>query len=88
MVKRVIIAGRVQGVGFRYFVLRAARKSGVSGWVRNLPDGTVEVVYDDDKGDIESFERLIKKGPPTAKVESVYEDKVALEVNNGFTIKF
>jgi len=65
------VSGVVQGVGFRYFTLRIARELGLKGFVRNLPDGRVEVVAEGDK---EALARLIDKlhvGPWLARVESV-----------------
>jgi acylphosphatase len=69
--RRFVIAGRVQGVGFRWFTHDAAAREGVHGWVRNLADGSVEVVVE---GDIESIDRLeaaIRRGPASARVEQV-----------------
>ena len=57
------VAGRVQGVGFRYFVARTARGLGLSGYVRNLPDGTVEVAASGDRAALESLAALLEKGP-------------------------
>ncbi|ANF22569.1 acylphosphatase [Thermococcus piezophilus] len=65
------IYGRVQGVGFRWSMQREARKLGVSGWVKNMPDGTVEAVLE---GDLERVEALIgwaHQGPPLARVTRV-----------------
>ena len=69
-----IVTGRVQGVGFRYFVARAARGLGLSGYVRNLPDGTVEVVAAGDCAALETLAALLEKGPPGAIVKSVELD--------------
>ena len=69
----VIVRGRVQGVGFRYFVRERARTLRVAGWVRNLPDGAVEVLA---RGEREALDRLrtaIVAGPPGAKVTTVDE---------------
>ena len=68
------VAGRVQGVGFRYFVARAARRLGLSGYVRNLPDGTVEVAAAGSRGALDALVALLEKGPPGAVVESVKLD--------------
>ena len=67
--RRIVVHGRVQGVGFRYFVQRAAGRLGLAGSVANNPDGTVEIVVE---GDAEGIEQLIKqvwKGPPMSRVE-------------------
>ena len=66
-----IVKGLVQGVGYRFFVIRRAELLGLTGWVKNLPDGTVEVVAE---GDRELLEELIKelwKGPSAAQVTDV-----------------
>ena len=66
-----IVKGLVQGVGYRFFVIRRAELLGLTGWVKNLPDRTVEVVAE---GDRELLEELIKdlwKGPSAAQVTDV-----------------
>lgn len=65
------VHGRVQGVGFRHFAYQRARNLGLSGWVRNEPDGTVSAVAEGDRGDIESFIDELKKGPSSAAVDDV-----------------
>lgn len=67
--RRFIVAGRVQGVGFRYFTEDHARCEGLSGYVRNLADGGVEIVAEGDSEGLERFERAIRRGPPGARVE-------------------
>ena len=67
----VIITGRVQGVGFRWFVREAARRVGLAGWVYNRPDGAVEVAADGDEASIELLRRAIRTGPPGADVQDV-----------------
>ena len=67
----VIIYGRVQGVWFRAHTKKIADKLGIKGWVRNLPDGSVEAVFE---GNEESIEEMIKwchQGPPLARVDRV-----------------
>jgi acylphosphatase len=71
MRRRVIVHGRVQGVGFRYTLTRAARDRGAAGWVRNRPDGTVEAVFEGDPEGVESLVRLAGEGPRGAEVERV-----------------
>lgn len=70
------VYGRVQGVGFRYNTRREARRYGLSGWVRNEPDGTVEVRFEGDPESVHSFSEWLKKGPPGARVEKVEFKKV------------
>ena len=70
---RLRIEGRVQGVGFRYFVEREARRLGLSGWVRNAPDGSVEAEAEGDRGPLEDFIRSARQGPPASRVTRVEE---------------
>jgi acylphosphatase len=72
--RRYIISGRVQGVGFRYFTEATAQREGVAGWVRNLPDRSVEVVAEGDAEAVERFERAVRRGPPGARVDRVDVD--------------
>lgn len=65
------VHGRVQGVGFRYFVQREARKLGLHGWVRNLRSGAVEVVAEGTEADLRALLQVLRKGPPMAWVERV-----------------
>ena len=69
--RHVIVYGFVQGVGFRFAVERAARSRGVSGWVRNRPDGTVEAVFEGEREDVESLVDFCRRGPRGADVERV-----------------
>jgi acylphosphatase len=65
------INGLVQGVGFRYFVLEAAHRLGVAGWVRNLPDRQVEVVAEGDRARLEGLLAELQQGPPGSRVREV-----------------
>ena len=65
------VEGRVQGVGFRYFVESRANLYGLKGWVRNLPDGRVEVVAEGDEILLKELLEDIKKGPSLARVDKV-----------------
>ena len=67
----VFISGRVQGVFFRYETKRIALRLGVSGWIRNLPDGRVEAVFEGEKSDVEEMIRFCHVGPPGAIVKNV-----------------
>ena len=69
--RRFLVSGRVQGVGFRYFVDDAASHEGVRGWVRNLPDGRVEAEVEGDEDAVNRLEQKIRRGPPGARVEKV-----------------
>ncbi len=66
-----IISGEVQWVGFRAFAERHARRLGLKGFVRNLPDGTVEVVAEGEKTALEEFVQELRQGPHSARVENV-----------------
>jgi acylphosphatase len=69
--RRYLISGRVQGVGFRYFTEDTALREGVSGYVRNLPDGRVEAVVEGDVAAVARVEQALWNGPPGARVEQV-----------------
>lgn len=86
---RIVVRGRVQGVGFRWWLRERARELGLSGWVRNLPDGTVEVVAAGPRAAMQRLERLVESGPPGAAVaEVVREDLTASsELPFPFTIR-
>ncbi|HEY3085736.1 MAG TPA: acylphosphatase [Candidatus Dormibacteraeota bacterium] len=66
-----VVRGDVQGVGFRYFVQRKAQQLGLRGWVRNNDDGTVEVVAEGERGDLDQLKRALDEGPRMARVDSV-----------------
>lgn len=66
------ISGRVQGVGFRWFVREEARRLGLAGWVRNLPTGDVELVAEGAPDALDALARTIGQGPPGARVELVH----------------
>lgn len=70
---RVVVTGRVQGVGFRMWTAGKSRALGLSGWVRNRPDGTVEAVAEGPADILDTWLRLLRDGPPMAYVESVDE---------------
>jgi acylphosphatase len=67
----VIISGRVQGVFFRVETQRAAERFGVSGWVRNRPDGTVEAVFEGGQQAVDAVVQWCREGPNLAVVENV-----------------
>ncbi|HUZ86489.1 MAG TPA: acylphosphatase [Candidatus Baltobacterales bacterium] len=66
-----VIHGDVQEVGFRYFLLRRGRELLLRGWVRNNDDGTVELVAEGERADLEELKRAAEKGPSLARVERV-----------------
>ena len=69
--RRVRVSGRVQGVGFRFFAERVARDAGVRGWVRNLPDGTVESVVEGDESAVARYLDRLREGPRSGRVTDV-----------------
>lgn len=73
MTRRYIITGRVQGVGFRWFVEREARAIGVGGWVRNNDDGAVEVVASGNDEQLARLRKALESGPRAARVDEVQE---------------
>jgi acylphosphatase len=86
--RRFFVRGRVQGVGFRFHVLEAARLEGVQGWVRNLPDGSVEVFVEGDREGVTRMERKIRRGPPAARIEQVdTTDDVPTGRFDGFSVR-
>ncbi len=78
---RWIISGRVQGVGFRWFVLREAERLGVTGWARNLWDGRVEVMGQGTLSMLHEFQKGLHKGPLLSSVEKVEKSEVTSEVS-------
>jgi acylphosphatase len=68
---RVVVAGRVQGVWFRESTRRRAAELGVGGWVRNLPDGRVEALFEGPDDRVRAAIAFVKVGPPLARVSDV-----------------
>ena len=84
---RLLIRGRVQGVGFRYFTLQEAEKLGVKGSVRNRSDGSVEVIAVADPPRLEQFVGVLQRGPRFARVSGVEQETIFLDhMPTGFTI--
>lgn len=85
---RGYVSGRVQGVGFRYFVQRSALDAGVGGYVRNLPDGRVEFRLQGPPGAVGRVLADIRRGPGYAKVSDVQvEECTALDGSTDFIIR-
>ncbi len=83
-----IVEGRVQGVGFRVFTEEHARNKELRGWVRNRPDGTVEVEAEGPKLVLEDFLVMLHEGPPLAHVTQIVVDwKAANRQSNEFTVR-
>jgi acylphosphatase len=75
--RHFLLHGKVQAVGFRYFIRDAAYREGVKGWVRNLSDGDVEAFIEGAADAVERMERTIRTGPPGARIMSVCVDTAA-----------
>lgn len=84
---RYLVRGRVQGVGYRYFVLQQAESLGVTGFARNRPDGTVEVVAEGRDDVLTDFERSLQEGPAFARVENLERAPIAPRGDSGFHIR-
>ncbi len=85
--KRVVVAGRVQGVWFRESCRREAERRGVAGWVANRPDGTVEAVFEGDPEAVAALLDWCHDGPRRARVDHVAVRDEAPEGERGFTVR-
>jgi acylphosphatase len=83
----VLISGRVQGVGYRYATVDTASQLGLTGWVRNLPDGQVEAVFEGAREIVEEIIRWCHVGPPAAVVQDVTVEYEHPEGLRGFEVK-
>lgn len=79
MTVRFLVAGAVQGVGFRYFVARRAAALGITGYAANLPDGRVEVVARGTPDALADLESALRQGPARARVASVEKSEISDE---------
>ena len=86
--RHAYVSGIVQGVGFRWFVERAARSRGLGGWVRNLPDGSVELEVEGPTAEVESFLAQVSVGPRSSRVDSVRVFDEIVEGTGDFSIRF
>ncbi len=87
---RARIRGRVQGVGYRDWTERTARAHGLDGWVRNLPDGSVEALFSGPRATVERMLADCRNGPPAARVASVETEDVSEgpPAGNGFRARY
>lgn len=86
---KFLISGRVQGVGFRHFTKTNARQMGVTGWVRNLPDGDVETLLQGEEKKVLEMADLLRDGPLTAKVDTlklVHKEENPQDVKDTFQV--
>ena len=84
---RYVVTGRVQGVGYRYFVLKQASALGAAGFARNLPDGAVEVIAEGPETVLRDLEERLREGPAFAAVTAVEREAVAPRGSAGFHIR-
>jgi acylphosphatase len=87
---RIVVSGQVQGVGFRAFTERTARRLGIAGWVRNLPTGDVEVLARVSPGAKQAFLAQLRQGPSFSRVTGIRatpEPSAADCPQHGFTIR-
>jgi acylphosphatase len=83
----VLVSGLVQGVGYRYSTVDRAEKLGLDGWVRNLPDGRVEAVFEGERAAVEAMIRWCRRGPSAAVVQNVTVEMGKPEGLRGFGVK-
>ena len=81
------VRGRVQGVGFRYFVEQSAKELEITGWVRNVDDGSVEVYAAGSVAQLSDLAGRLWQGPRWAEVRGVDEAEAALEEHRGFSVR-
>jgi acylphosphatase len=84
---RYVVQGRVQGVGYRYFVLRQAEALGVCGFARNLPDGAVEILAEGNEAALADFEERLREGPAFSEVTGVLREAGPDRGSSGFHIR-
>jgi acylphosphatase len=86
---KVIVKGIVQGVNFRYYSQRQAAKFSITGWVKNLPDGSVAGVFEGDEQDVEAMVQWCRRGPPSAHVaELIAQPEEYRGEFSSFSVKF
>lgn len=85
---RIVVSGRVQQVGYRDYIVRKARSMGVTGWVRNLSDGRVEILADADPDVMKTFLEICHEGPSVTRVTDVTTTPVEEKPVKGFTKRF
>ena len=85
--RRYLISGRVQGVGYRAFAQKAARELEVTGWARNLDDGSVEVHANGYAGQLDEFEGRLRHGPRWGEVRGVEVTEAVVSATSEFTIR-
>jgi acylphosphatase len=86
----LFLSGRVQGVGFRFFTIKQANRYHLTGWVRNLPDGRVEIFAEGPVNGLTMFLDDVSQGPSSARVSNVSEDwqEISARRHDNFSIKY
>ncbi len=85
----LVVKGRVQGVGFRWFSRQQADRFGIKGWVKNLPNGDVEIFAEGERAAVDAFMETIRQGPSFAYVEEMLISEQPLDRSySTFEVKF
>ena len=84
--RRAVVSGSVQGVGFRFFAERAARDAGVTGWVRNRSDGTVETLVEGEEGAVARYLERLRSGPRGCHVTRFIEEETPVTGLDSFEV--
>ena len=84
---RFVVQGRVQGVGYRYFVLRHAEELGLTGYARNQPDGSVEVIAEGRDDALAKLAERLDEGPSFAHVSGIERQAIAERGGSGFHVR-
>lgn len=85
--RRIVVRGTVQGVGYRWSCRREAVRLGVAGWVRNRPDGAVEIVVEGPADAVDALTRWARRGPSSARVDDVETVDETPEGEQGFDVR-
>jgi len=85
--RSVRVTGRVQGVFFRAWAVEQARALGVTGWIRNAPDGSVEAHVEGEKWSVQQLVDLLHRGPPSAQVAQVAVEEAEIEGADRFEVR-
>lgn len=83
---KLVISGRVQGVGYRYWLAGEARRSGIDGWARNTAGGNVEAVLSGEAGAVDALAGQCRRGPPAAIVDAIETEAAEQPDWTGFRI--
>jgi acylphosphatase len=81
------VRGRVQGIGFRWFVRVEARRLGLAGWVSNCPDGSVEIAASGDRVRLDELKRIVTLGPDGAHVQAIDELEPVGDLEQPFSVQ-